>query len=97
MFEIPSGSAPRVLTFENWPVGSSSPVMVRANTTLSENNDYTVRLTLDGVTVRLYLNGILDGEAVTPLPRNNNQPVYDCRYRWSSSYDKFFNGECAVQ
>ena len=97
VFEIPAGSAPRNLTLENWPTGETSPTMIRGNTTLQENTDYTVRVTHDGETVRLYLNGVLDGEGAALPPNDNGQTVRDCRYRWSASYDKFFNGSCQVQ
>ena len=97
VFEVPSGSAPRVLTLENWPAGTSSPTMVRGTTKILPNVTYTVRVTHDGTTARLYLNGVLDGEVVTPPPRENSQIVRDCRYRWSSSYDVSFNGTCQVQ
>ncbi len=97
VFEVPAGSAPRVLTLENWPSGASSPTMVRGSTVLSEGVDYTVSVVHDGVTARLYVNGLLDGELVTPPPRENSAPVRVCRYRWSSSYDVSFNGICVVQ
>jgi len=77
--------------FLNFQNDGDSGEFVSGSIPILANVDTHVAVTHDGSTVRLYVDGVLDGTINYGLPPQNNAQLEVGRYTWGG-YSRYFNG-----